>query len=83
MKNFLFFILGVILTISIAATGGRQLFLLEPVAPISTVILYEGYKSKRLDKQAIPYLKQGYIIKLISSTGDGYVELGYMVLEKY
>ncbi len=90
MKNLLYFFLGIIFTVMVASTGvTRELFIVQPSIPKSTVILceysYGGHITIGLDKQAVPYLKRGYIIKLISvSTPDSGDKIsGYMVLEKY
>lgn len=84
MKNILFFFLGIASVLLIAGTQGRQLFLLEPIQPKSVAILTynRGCVSNckdNLDIQAKPYLKQGYIIKLVTS--GNYETI--MVLEKY
>ena len=84
MKNILFFFLGIAAVLLMAGTQGRQLFLLEPVTPKMVMILtYNGgcvsNCKEPLNIQAKPYLRQGYIIKLVTS--DRYEML--MVLEKY
>jgi len=88
MKNLLFFLLGVMLVgLTAFSPQGRQLFLLEPVAPKSTVILSAYHNGgPMLDQQAIGYLKSGYIIKCVELRAyNGYDDrlIGYMVLEKY
>jgi hypothetical protein len=84
-KNINYFAIALIVLLFTASTG-RDIFLLEPVVPSSTVILYEQHwgdnRTERLDIQAIPYLKKGYIVKEVSVTSYNGVT-GYMILEKY
>ena len=71
-NNILTFLLGIFVTISIAATvPNTGLLTVKPAKPIDTVIIsfQDNYKV---------YIKAGYIVKTLS--GDsGY----YVVLEKY
>lgn len=66
----------------LAATG-REILLLQPISPTSSVIIEECFKcfptNEDLAVQAQPYLQKGYIVKSIS-IGENRV---YMVLEKY
>jgi hypothetical protein len=91
MKNIIYFILGIVCTISIAATTGRELFLLEPVTPSETLVLtaITGYQNGGINHgpdiygKAIPYIKQGFIVKTVTIGGDHYGLCAIMVLEKY
>ena len=75
-NNILTFLLGVFVTISIAATtSNTELFIVKPAKPISTLVLYNrdylNWKN---------YIYQGYQIKSASIGTDG----GYIiVMEKY
>lgn len=73
MKNsILLFLLGIFVTISIAATvPNTGLLTVKPAKPIDTVIIssQDNYKV---------YIKAGYIVKTLSAD-SGY----YVVLEKY
>lgn len=73
MKNsILVFLLGIFVTISIAATiPNTGLLTVKPAKPIDTVII------SSLDNYKI-YIRAGYIVKTLSSD-SGY----YVVLEKY
>lgn len=73
MKNsILIFLLGIFVTISIAATiPNTGLLTVKPAKPIDTVII------SSLDNYKI-YIRAGYIVKTLSSD-SGY----YVVLEKY
>lgn len=77
MKNsILIFLLGIFVTISIAATiPNTGLLTIKPAKPISTVILYDGDYSNWKS-----YVNQGYQIKSCSLGNQGGI---IVVLEKY
>jgi hypothetical protein len=88
MRSLMFFVLGVIFSVGVAATG-RELILMEPITPSSTIILKENLSmcsgdDLTLHTKAEPWLKKGYIVKTVSVSGAGTCRVvGYMVLEKY
>ena len=74
MKNsILLFLLGVFVTISIAATiPNTGLLTVKPAKPLNTVLISSGDNFQS-------YIKAGYIVKTISAVNGGY----YVILEKY
>lgn len=76
-EKILIFLLGVFVTISIAATTG-DLMTVKPAKPVSTIS--EWFK---FTGSAISYIdnnsKQGYQVKLIAGTDDEWL----VVMEKY
>jgi len=80
MKNsILIFLLGVFVTISIAATvPNTGLLTFKPAVPKATIAI-SGWSTKELNTNIKPYLKAGYIVKNIS-TGD---HARIVIMEKY
>jgi len=78
MKNsILIFLLGVFVTISIAATS-TSLMTVKPAVPKATIAI-SGWSTSELNTNIKPYLKVGYIVKNISA-GDG---ARIVIMEKY
>lgn len=75
-NNILIFLLGIFVTISIAATvPNTGLLTIKPAKPTGTVILYDGNYSNWKN-----YINQGYQIKSCNLGNEG----GYIiVMEKY
>ena len=78
-NNILIFLLGVFVTISIAATvPNTGLLTIKPATPKATIIV-DGWNTEKLNNNMKPYLKAGYIVKNLSA-GDG---ARVVVMEKY
>jgi hypothetical protein len=72
-NNILIFLLGIFVTISIAATvPNTGLLTVKPAKPLNTVLITS-------DDNFNSYIKAGYIVKTISATNGFYV----IILEKY
>jgi hypothetical protein len=78
-NNILLFLLGIFVTISIAATvPNTGLLTVKPAIPKATIVV-SGWATSELNNNIKPYLKAGYIVKNVAA-GDG---ARVVVLEKY
>ncbi len=76
-NNLLFFLLGVILAISVAATT-TDLMTIKPAQPTSTVVEFE-YSEGGVKAFISKYSAQGYQVHAIAGEKDG----TYVVMVKY
>ena len=76
--NILTFLLGVFVTISIAATT-TDLMTVKPATPKSVVII--ECRSSYVNEYAKPYIKQGYQVEYVA--GAYYDYDGLLILRKY
>lgn len=84
MKNsILTFLLGVFVTISIAATApNTELFTVKPATPKSIISLYDN--APKINLKILEYSKKGYIVKHLSlSINNNGVRVAILVMEKY
>ena len=85
MKNsILIFLLGVFVTISIAATTPNTgLFTVRPATPKQTISFTTNYQS--VSNQINNLVKKGFIVKFISGITDRYEGQNFVtvVMEKY
>lgn len=84
-QNILFFIIGVTVTLCVAMSPqGRSIVLTEPVVPtdvkIINVTLELGDHREQVSEVLRPYIKKGYVVKLITARHQFSV---IVVLEKY
>ena len=78
-NNILIFLLGIFVTISIAATvPNTELLTIKPAIPKATIVV-SGWATSELNNNMKPYLKAGYVVKNLSA-GDG---ARVIIKEKY
>lgn len=82
-QNILYFLFGVAITISLAATVGRELILVEPVAPISTIVIeIKWTEDVTINTRIKPYLDKGYILRnIVAYSYNGRNTI--IILDKY
>jgi len=81
MKNVFYFALVVILITLVSATT-VSVMTVKPQLPKTTAIICDVNSECQAKEAIIPYIKKGYIVKFISSSGQ-YGSHWLIIMEKY